>query len=252
MARSDKVSEDDLHAYIDDQLDVARRIEVETYLAERPTAAAQVMADLRNRHELRMALVAEPGFARPATEDAARRIEGALRRHAWAQRFRPAIAATVLVTAGWFAHAQFAAQSTSEAMLPGYVEAALNARQASLLRAAMYSQPEAPDYDRAELLSATAITMPELPADWIVTDVQVFPSQFGPSIEMAIQAEPYGSLSLFSARPGHFAVSPVTTAQMGDVAGAYWQIGEIAYALLGDERPEILGAAATGLAHTLY
>lgn len=252
MANIDPVSADDLHSYIDDQLDVARRVEVEAYLAKRPEDAARVMADLRSRDELRMALATKPTFVRPATWDAARRIEGALTRRAWIQRFRPAIAASVLVTAGWFGHAQFGPQPGGEASLPGYVEAALNARQASLLRAAMYSQTEAPEYDRAELLSATAITMPELPADWVVTDVQVFPSQFGPSIEMAIQAETYGTLSLFSARPGSFAVSPVTTAQMGDVAGAYWQIGDIAYALLGDEPPEILGTAATGLAETLY
>jgi hypothetical protein len=199
-----------------------------------------------------MALAATPSFVSPATGNAARRIEGALTRRAWVQRFRPAVAAAVLLTAGWFGHAQFGPKPAREALLPGYVEAALNARQASLLRAAMYSQPEAPDYDRAELLSATAITMPELPPDWIVTDVQVFPSQFGPSIEMAIEAEPFGPLSLFSARPGHFAVSPVAAVQMGEVAGAYWQIGDIAYALLGDERPEDLGAAAAGLADTLY
>lgn len=248
---TDPVSEADLHAYIDDQLDVARRVEVEAHLAQRPDEAARIMADLRNRDELRMALATKPSFVRPATGDAARKIEGALSRRAWARRFRPTIAAALLLTTGWVGHAQFGAPP-AEATLPGYLEAALSGRQASLLRAAMYSQPEAPDYDREELLSATAITMPELPVDWVVTDVQVFPSQFGPSILMAIEAEPFGTLSLFSARPGHFAVSPVTTAQMGDVAGAYWQIGEIAYALLGNESVDILGPAATGLADTLY
>ena len=252
MASIDGVSEDDLHAYIDNQLDVAQRVEVAAYLAKRPEEAARVMADLRSRDELRMALATKPAFIRPATGNAARKIEGALTRRAWVDRFRPAIAAAVLMTVGWFSHAQFGPQVNDEASLPSYVEAAFNARQASLLRAAMYSQPEAPAYDRAELLSATAITMPELPADWIVTDVQVFPSQFGPSIGMEIQAKPYGTLSLFSVRPGRFAVSPVTTAQMGDVAGAYWQIGDIAYALLGDEPPAILGTAAAGLADTLY
>lgn len=253
MTHLDPVSEEDLHAYIDDQLDVARRVEVEAYLAGHPDAAALVMTDLRNRDELRMALAVKPAFVLPATGDAARRIDGALSRQAWLQRFRPAMAAAILLSAGWFAHGLLDTQSGEGADgLPAYVEAAVSARQTSLLRAAMFSQPEAPDYDRSELLSATAIAMPELPADWMVTDVQVFPSRFGPSIEMAIETERFGSLSLFAARPGGFAVAPVSTLEMGELAGAHWQMGEVAYALLGDRSPQHLGEAASGLAETLY
>ena len=43
---TDPITETDLHAFIDGQLDVARRIEVEDYLAKHPDAAARVMADL--------------------------------------------------------------------------------------------------------------------------------------------------------------------------------------------------------------
>ena len=42
----DPITEDDLHAYVDDQLDATRRIEVEEHLAHNPEAAARVMADL--------------------------------------------------------------------------------------------------------------------------------------------------------------------------------------------------------------
>ena len=253
MTHLDPVSLDDVHAYIDDQLDVARRVEVEAYLAKRPEAAAQVMADLRTRDELRMALAGKPSFVRPTTGDAARRIDGALARQAWLHRLRPAMAATVLLAAGWFANGLVMSEpAVSASGLPGYVEAAVSARQTSLLRAAMFSQPEAPDYDRAELLSATAIAIPELPADWLVTDVQVFPSRYGPSIEIAIQAGRYGTLSLFSARPGGFAVAPVSTLTLGELSGAYWQTGEVAFALLGDRTQQELGRAAAGLAETLY
>jgi anti-sigma factor RsiW len=250
---SDALSDEDLYAYIDNQLDVARRVEVESYLAERPQAAAQVMADLRNRDELRMALAVAPQRVRPATTDAARRVDGALIRQAWFSRFRPALAATVLLVLGWSAHALTVPNFTPlNGSLPAYVEAAVNARQTSLLRAAMFSQPEAPDYDRSEVLSATAITMPELPANWVVTDVQVFPSNFGPSVEMAIKTERYGTLSLFAARPGGFDVAQVTTLEMTELSGAHWQIGEIAYALLGERSTHDLGEAAIALAETLY
>lgn len=253
MTAREPVSQQDLHAYIDEQLDVARRVEVEAYLSGCPDAAAQVMGDLRNRDELRLALANKPGFVRPTTNDLARRIDGAFTRQAWFFRLRPAMAAMVLVAAGWSAHALVTpASGPGDTGMPAYVEAAVSARQTSLLRAAMFSQPEVPSYDRSELLSATAIAMPELPADWVVTDVQVFPSRFGPSIEMAIQTEQYGTLSLFAARPGGFAVVPVSTLALTELSGAHWQIGEVAYALLGEGGTDSLGIAASGLIETLY
>ncbi|MEI9417667.1 anti-sigma factor family protein, partial [Mesorhizobium sp. Cs1321R2N1] len=76
----DPVTDADLDAYVDDQLDVARRIEVEAFLSVRPEAAARVMSDLRTRDELRVALAGSEGMARPATADAARRLERGLGR----------------------------------------------------------------------------------------------------------------------------------------------------------------------------
>ena len=76
----DPVTEADLDAYVDDQLDVARRIEIEAYLSTRPAVAARVMSDLRTRDELRLALAGPKGMARQATSDAARRLERGLAR----------------------------------------------------------------------------------------------------------------------------------------------------------------------------
>jgi anti-sigma factor RsiW len=57
---SDPITEADLLAYVDDQLDVARRIEVEDYLAGNPAKAAEVMADLKDRDALRLAFSSPP------------------------------------------------------------------------------------------------------------------------------------------------------------------------------------------------
>jgi anti-sigma factor RsiW len=121
-----------------------------------------------------------------------------------------------------------------------------------MLRATMYSQPEAPDYDRAELLASTAITMPNLPESWEVTDVQVYPSKFGPSVEMAINADDLGTVSLFAARPGHFLVKPVAAEHIDDITTAHWQIGEVAFALVGRADLSPLRDAAVALSETLY
>jgi anti-sigma factor RsiW len=116
----------------------------------------------------------------------------------------------------------------------------------------MHSQPVAPRYDPAEIRSATAIVLPTLPDDWTVTDVQIFPSTFGPSVEMTIRAGSIGTVSLFAARPGTFDVVPATLSQQDDLSAAHWQIGEVAYALVTRGGTDELNRAAERLVDTLY
>ena len=70
---ADPIAEADLHAFIDGQLEAARRIEVEDHLARHPDVAAQVMADMRARDMLQLAFAGAP--ARPSLRllEAARR-----------------------------------------------------------------------------------------------------------------------------------------------------------------------------------
>ena len=248
------VTESDLHAFVDGQLDAPRRIEVADYLAGHPEAAAQVMGDLRTRDELRLALAAAPAAAPAARSDElARRLGRSLARRRLVDRFRPATAAMIMLAIGWTAHSQLGA-TTAQALgtVPPYVETAVRAHQTSQLRAGMRSQPEAPAFDRAEILSATAIEVPALPRGWRVADVQVFPSEFGPSIEMAIEAGAMGRVSLFAARPGNFAVYSAESSQRGDVGAAYWQMGEVAYVLVGRTDLRQLDRTARSLAKSLY
>jgi len=255
-AITDPVTDSDLDGYVDDQLDVARRIEVEAYLAARPETAARIMADLRNRDELRLALANPPGKASPSTAEAARRLERGLLRGRVFGILRRAAAIAVFVSAGWLANEAFGPFSASEVVAstppPAYVEEAMRAHRTSVLRASMASQPEVAEYDAEEIRSATAIVMPTLPANWSVRDVQIYPSQFGPSVEMAIETAELGMLSLFAVRPGTFDVVRPTLAPSRDVMAAYFQVGEVAYALVTSGRVENLDRAAERLADTLY
>ena len=65
----DVVTDADLDAYVDDQLDASRCIEVEAYLSNKPDAAARVMSDLRTRDELRLALAGFRGAPSSATHE---------------------------------------------------------------------------------------------------------------------------------------------------------------------------------------
>lgn len=252
----DPVSESDILAYVDDQLDAARRIDVEAYLAARPEQAAHVMADLKSRDELRLALAAASPSATPATTDAARRLERGLIRGRIVSRLQQAAAIVVFVGAGWLAHEVAGPLTVTSSIAsvppPAYVEDAMRAHGTTLLRASMASQPMTPNYDPEEIRTVTAIVMPRLPSEWEAKDVQVFPSRFGPSVELSAETSDLGPISLFAVRPGTFDVIKPKLAPEGNISAAYFQIGDVAYALVGNGDPKELGRAAEKLADSLY
>lgn len=252
----DRVTELDLGAYVDDQLAPARRIEVEAWLAARPAEAARVMGDLRCRDELRLALALPGPAGRNATAEAARRLERALSLGRMLARLRQVAAVLLLVGAGWTANEiggrAWVAESNASAPPPAYVEEAMRAHRTTVIRAAMASQPEVPGYDPDEIRAVTAIVMPVLPQDWRVRDVQVFPSRFGPSVELSAETGDLGPVSLFAVRPGSFDVVAPTLSQDADVSAAYFQVGEVAYALVAGTAVRALDRAAQRLADTLH
>ncbi|MBZ9981365.1 MULTISPECIES: anti-sigma factor family protein [unclassified Mesorhizobium] len=251
----DPVTDADLDAYVDDQLDVSRRIEVEAFLSARPEEAARVMSDLRMRDELRVAL-AGSGMARPVTTDAARRLERGLARGRIFGVLQRAAAVAAFVAAGWLANGIVGPMSVTRVVAspqpPAYVDEAVRAHRTTLVRESMSSQAEAPNYNAGEIRAATAIVMPSLPKDWKVRDVQVYPSRFGPSVEMAVETKEMGLVSLFAIRPGTFDVVKPTVAPSGDISSAYFQIGEVAYAVVAQGEVRDLDRAAETLARTLY
>ncbi|WP_230532048.1 anti-sigma factor family protein [Microvirga roseola] len=251
---SDPITETDLLAYVDDQLEAARRIEVEEYLARHPAAAAQVMADLKDRDALRLASAGN--LARPpeATLKLASQLERGLAWRDLGLRLRRLAAVVSLIGFGWFAHGQVGLGSTdSEASPkpPAFVEDALHSHETALLRARMISQPEVAGYDTAEILAETGIRLPVLPEDWQVRDAQVFPSRDGHSIEIAIDAGDLGRVSLFAARVSGFDVIAPTLSRFETAKAAYWQTGSLAYALTGTGSAKAIERAANRLSSKL-
>ncbi len=257
MTMADPILDGDLDAYVDDQLPVARRIAVEAYLSERPDIAARVMADLRVRDELRLALASARSEHRPETREAARRLERALSFRPLMSGLRRAATVALFIGVGWAAHSSFgplgAKSVVASEPAPAFVEEAVRAHATAKLREGMASQAEKTKFDATEIRAATGIVLPELPKGWRVTDSQIFPSAFGPSVELAITPEDGGRLSLFAVRPGSFAVEPVALLHAGPAEAAYWQIGEVAYALVSDTpHPDRLDETAQRIARALY
>jgi anti-sigma factor RsiW len=251
---SDPITEADLLAYVDDQLDATRRIEVEEYLAHNPTEAVQVMADLKDRDAMRMAFA--PDLPRPtnATLEAASRLERGLVWQELSLKLRHMAAVVALIGFGWFAHSQIGlgiTDSEASPKPPAFVEDALHSHETALVRARMASQPGAAHYDPAEILAETGIHLPALPDDWRVLDAQVFPSRDGHSVEISIDAGDLGRVSLFAAHVPVFNVIEPTLARFDGAKAAYWQTGQLAYALTGDGGDKAIERAAIWLSRKL-
>ncbi len=252
---TDPITEADLHAFIDGQLDVARRVDVEGYLSHSPTAAARVMADLHARDALRMALGASASRPPAPVMDAARRLERGLAWRRVASLLRRVASVAFLVGAGWLAHEQGGllriADSSAAPPPPAFVEDARNAHETAQARARMASQRGTPDYDPAEIRAETGIALPALPGGWRVVDAQVFPSRLGHSVELEVDDPALGRASLFAARSAAAAAIAPTIARpaLGTATHAtvYWQQGQDVFALTGAAPGPALERAAASL-----
>jgi anti-sigma factor RsiW len=251
---SDPITEADLLAYVDDQLDPARRIETEEYLAHEPEAAARVMADLKDRDTLR--LIHSAPLPRPSEKlfEATRRLERALAWQESSLKLRRMAAVVALIGFGWFAHGQVGlgiTDSEASPKPPAFVEDALHAHETALVRARMVSQRETAEYDPAEILAETGIRLPPLPEGWQVRDAQVFPSREGHSVEIAVDADELGRVSLFAAQVPVFNVIDPTVARFDKAKTVYWQTGQLAYALTGTGSDKAIERAAIRLSRKL-
>lgn len=251
---TDPITDTDLLGYVDDQIDVRRRIEVEDYLAKHPDAASCVMADLRARDVLRLLVSAPLPHAREHMLVAAAKLE---RRLIWRQiglKLQRVAAVAVLIGIGWLAHAQVGlgvTDSEASPQPPAFLEDARHAHKTALIRARMVSVPEMPNYDPVEILAETGIRLPELPNDWRVLDAQVFPTREGHSVEMTIEVEDLGRVSLFAAQVTSFNVIEPTVARFGSTKAVYWQIGPLAYALTGTGSETLIERSALRLSRTV-
>lgn len=250
------ITDADLHAFIDGQLDEERQIEVEEYLACHPEVATRLMADMRVQNVLKHAFTEEgPAHPSPRVLEAARRLE---RGFTWRQamrRFGQVAAMALLIGIGWFAHNTVGLFEITETEAspkpPAFVADAVHSHETELLRGRMTSQLAIALYDPAEILDKTGIIMPVLPEDWRVADVQVFPSHDGHGIEIALDAQDLGRVSLFAARQSTFRVIAPTIAWLPKSRTVYWQSGPLAYALTGSAPGPALKEAAEELAESL-
>ena len=236
---TDRPSEAEIHAYIDGELDAEGRFAVEDYLGRNPALAAQVMGDLGRRSALQLLSRRQetvPGHLLAAAEPLTSRRR--VRRRPWIPVAGGAVAAAMAMT--------FILTPST----PAYVEDAVTSHRVALLRAGMDSQIEAPRFNVQEIRRATNIAVPKVPANWKVTDVQLFPSEHGPALLMAVRTGEGDRLSIFLQRRKNAAPEQPDAVREGAQSVAYWRQGDMAYALVGDSDPGEMDAKAEALARS--
>lgn len=231
---TDAPSELDLHAYLDDALDAEGRFAVEAYLADNPLLAAQVMNRLSQRTALRLLgrdLAPLPAAMLDKANSLYRRDRQIFRRCAVALGGLGVLVATCafLFSAG---------------RPPAYIDMALASHRVAMMRADMPSQIGTPALDANEILANTRIALPALPADWRVTDVQIFPAGSSAALLVALRTGTGQPLSLFALRERSNAPETPDAVREGAQSVAYWRRGDMSYALTGEADPLALDRTA--------
>lgn len=242
------ISEAEIHAYLDGELDLRRRLAVEEHLAANPAAAKRFLEDLRLRTALRLLadeIDAPPAAMREAASRLSTRLGGApprRLRHLFTMRVMQGLAAAALLVIILLPARDVVASP------PGYVGEAVDAYRTGLLRAEMLSQVETPRFDAGEVRRQTQIRVPRLPARWTVTDAQIFPSEQGPALQLMVRTDEDRKLSIFAVRAESDAPSEPTAVRHEGTSVAYWREGDMSYAVAGADEPNSLDGAAEDLA----
>ncbi|WP_417720826.1 anti-sigma factor family protein [Salipiger sp.] len=233
-------------ALLDSQLDAADMLALAERAATNPEEAAAFMALARDTAALRLALDL-PDDPPERMTAAARRLQGRLDRQRLWRRIGPIAAAVVLFASGWMGNALW--QMPNRQAGDHLVEAALDARAALELRHWMVSQPESPDLDPLEVLAATGVKLPRLPAGWTLRDAQIVATPDRPGIALSLDTPELGPILLLAvARPEDDKMEPPTSFSRNGVAFALFEDSRSAFVLLdASGHPEQLARGAVEL-----
>lgn len=236
MTPDTPIPEIDRIDYVTGALPPAARIELQRNLSRNPEMAAAVMAELAEREELLMALGVEgQAFGAPVT--GARPAQSGDRAGGWRRAVSArAVRAAALLVVGVGAGLGLGGWRELSGP-PRFVELAVDADTNAALRLAMVSQIETAAYDAAEIQLATGIVLPALPPSWAVTDVQVYPSPYGPSVAVTVETADNGPLSIFAVRTGGVGREAPRQSDTDTALSAWFRVSDTAYVLVGRRAP---------------
>ena len=178
------------------------------------------------------AVASKPGAS--VTPPSSRQPVAAPKRRFSASRLARAAAIMLVIGGGWFFVGKGLPVERVEAE-EYFIQEALQSHEVAEMRAALRRSPPTV-FNVGEVGSSARIALPVLPHGWRVTDVQLFPSDSGPSLQMTISDKASRPVSLFAVRDDDVAPAKPAVLTRDGKTVAYWQEGELAYALVAQKR----------------
>lgn len=148
------------------------------------------------------------------------------------QSLRRAALAIPILAGGWLLH-EMLEPGPTQAASNSFVERAAASHRTTLLRLQMNSQIESVGYDPAERHRATGISMPHLPKGWTVGDAQLYPSTRGDIVQVFLTSPTADRISLVGMRIDTPAGTKPVLETLFSERVAYWESGDLAFALVG-------------------
>lgn len=242
------ITEDDLHAYVDDVLEPERRAEVGSYLADHPEVAKRIAGFVDQRELLRAALTPIADEPLPPELNLSRIIESRRRRPSpawWA-------IATMLLLAvgglgGWVTRGSLEAPSSGLAALVQEAAYSYNVYAPDRVRPV-----EVRASDAAQLVQWVSsrlnrpVRVPDLASSgYRLMGGRLVATQHGPAA-MFMYDDDHGSRVVVLTRPMSSADqnAPMTAQSSGSATGFAWADNGIGYSLVGEVPAETLRPVA--------
>lgn len=247
MRRSDRPDDLEIAAYVDGEMPVAQRAEIDALAAEDAALAGRLVEDLALNDTLRRAQATRPGWS----DDSLRLALGVQRRlklRAHLPLARQVAAALAFVAVGWGLNSATMTMGARPTVLDArFVDAAREALRVAELDTGPLApgEPISRKIDRLE--AVTDVDMPKLPSNWRVLGVQVQPFNGKPSVVVTAESPVLGPVTLVAAPMDKESAVPPTPAPDDAVPTVYWQSGGTAYALMGSAAPTQLKSVADGI-----
>jgi anti-sigma factor RsiW len=242
------ITEDDLHAYVDEALGRERRIEVANYLANRPDVSRRVESYRSQRRQLRAAFAPVAEEPVPSELNLVRMIKarGASR----AARWQTAAAAVLILgiggAGGWSLHTVFGPPRA------GIRALAQEATDSYAVFAPDRVRPvEIRATDRSELVEWTSqrlsrpVAVPDLSASgYRFMGGRLIATSHGPAVLFMYDDDHGTRLVLFSRAMAVDKNAPMAQHSLGSITGFAWADKGIGYSLVGHISSQLLHSLA--------
>jgi anti-sigma factor RsiW len=232
------IAEDDLHAYVDGQLDEARRIEVEAWLAKHPEEQRKV-ADWQQQNDMIGTLyghVGEEAFP-PRLQPQAIVLPKSPARQGW-QLLAAVLVLTIAGGAiGWFGRGLVEPQTRTE-IAANIVEQAINAH--ALYSVEVLHPVEVAANEEQHLVKwlskrlGEKIAAPDLTGEgFSLIGGRLLPATSGPAAQFMYEDKSGRRLTLYAARNAGKNLASFQSVEKNGLQAFYWLTSDLSYALVG-------------------